>query len=59
MKFSLLNIQEVPSIENVPTREELEEFETVEKLQAACKEDHNIANLDPEDGCLNCGYYSK
>lgn len=37
-------------------RQETEEREALEK---GCKRSHKLEDLDPEDGCPDCGFYSK
>ena len=39
-----------------PSPEEVAEWDEIEKKMSACKSDH--VSID-EDGCLDCGYYSK
>lgn len=47
--------QVVPS--NDPAdAEETAQWEEIERLQAACPHPDGI---DPEDGCLHCGFYAK
>lgn len=42
-----------------PTSQELEEWSYIEELQKTCPHSHLMRDLDLEDGCLHCGYYSK
>lgn len=39
--------------------EDQKELAYIEELQKACPYSHLMQDLDPEDGCLHCGYYSK
>lgn len=45
------------------TPEELEENEAdwkeMERIMTECPHSHKFEDLDPEDGCIYCGFYSK
>ena len=43
----------------IPTPEEVAELAEIDEAQRLCKRSHAAADLDPEDGCLECGYGSK
>lgn len=43
----------------VPTQSELDELAEIDRIQTECTSSHRFEDLDPEDGCLDCGYYSK
>lgn len=39
----------------IPDAQEIAEMAELEKMQSECKHE----NFNNEDGCLDCGYYSK
>ena len=44
-----------PDPHYIPDDQEIAEIEEIEDLQNRCKH----KNFNEEDGCLDCGYYSK
>lgn len=50
-------------IEGSETKEEAEDlndfFSILEEIQKKCPHSHDFKDLDPEDGCIHCGFYSK
>ena len=50
-----LSISEAAESDYIPSNEEILELKEIEKRQKECKH----TNFTDEDGCLDCGYYSK
>jgi len=42
-----------------PSPEEVAELEEMERMQRECKHSHKSEDLDPEDGCVHCGFNAK
>ncbi len=42
-----------------PDTQELAQMAEAEKNEKNCPYSHRFEDLDPEDGCVYCGFYSK
>lgn len=45
-----------PTMNDAPSATEVAMYEELERLQSTCTHPRGI---DPEDGCLDCGFYAK
>jgi len=57
-KFELSQCEHAP-LSPEEEAQMLADHEESERLQRECKHSHKFEDLDPEDGCIHCGYYSK
>lgn len=42
-----------------PSLQEEKEQEEIERMQRECPYSHRMSDIDPEDGCVHCGFYAK
>jgi hypothetical protein len=54
-----LELSKAEPSDDIPDEEELAMLKEAEAGQNNCPCSHKIEDLDPEDGCVACGFYSK